>query len=409
MKFIHAADLHLDSPFLGLQNHIIPSKLWSLIRESTFTSFKKMVDDAIQQNVDFVLLVGDLFDRNDHSVRVETRFFEELNRLADHQIPVLISFGNHDYFNGDPSQLGYPANTTVFPNKVTTTNVVLRSGQRVAVTGFSFGSQWVKRPVIEDYPQATGKAEWHIGMLHGSLESLHSPAAHYAPFTLKQLLEKNYDYWALGHIHKRQSLDERGTINYSGNIQGRHINEPGEKGYLLVKSDQQSLKTSFVATAPIVWEELRLPLGKETVGALANTLVNKLKAYHFNKMHFLRIILTNRSQAPINVLKAISDGTLLAAVQDLNSQIWEQLNCWVTSIKLAQERPTIVSQLDQAYFDQARDDLFTADELRALAGSLKRVAFINQDLTVDDSFDDIFNRATTLLQENIDDQGGEVE
>lgn len=74
MKFIHAADLHLDSPFLGLQNHTIPRDLWDKIRNSTFTSFERIVNDAIEQNVDFVLLVGDLFDRNDHSVHAETFF-----------------------------------------------------------------------------------------------------------------------------------------------------------------------------------------------------------------------------------------------------------------------------------------------------------------------------------------------
>lgn len=406
MKFIHAADLHLDSPFLGLQNHTIPRDLWNKIRNSTFTSFERIVNDAIEQNVDFVLLVGDLFDRNDHSVHAETFLVQQLNRLNDHQIPVLISFGNHDYFSGRVNQLGYPENTYVFSNKVATTTLLLKDGQRVAISGFSFGSQWIKDPIIQDYPQASD-ADWNIGMLHGSLATLNSPEANYAPFNLNQLQEKGYDYWALGHIHKRQSLNPQKTINYSGNTQGRHINESGEKGYLMVEAAQHVLKPKFVATAPIIWQTIQIEFNGESVGELPETIFSHLASLNFYKLSFLRVVLDSHITIPSDILKAIFDGTFLTALQNLNTQNWQQLNCWITSIKVHQSKPVIISRLDQAYFDQAKLETFTKETLFDLAGSLKALSFINDDLNAQDTLNDIFNRSTAILQENIDHEEGD--
>ncbi len=117
MKFIHTADLHLDSPFLGLKNHSLPDDLWEKIHQSTFDSFQKIIDEAINDQVDFVLLVGDLFDREERSVAADAFLMAQLNRLKDHEIDAFISFGNHDYSTADPSSFGYPDNTYVFPTR----------------------------------------------------------------------------------------------------------------------------------------------------------------------------------------------------------------------------------------------------------------------------------------------------
>ncbi len=97
MKFIHTADLHLDSPFLGLKNNGLPDELWEKVHQSTFDSFKRIIDGAIEQQVDFVLLVGDLFDREERSVAADAFLINQLNRLKDHEIEAFVSFGNHDY------------------------------------------------------------------------------------------------------------------------------------------------------------------------------------------------------------------------------------------------------------------------------------------------------------------------
>ncbi len=408
MKFIHAADLHLDSPFLGLQNHTMPTELWNRVRESTFSSFNRLVNDAIEQQVDFVLLVGDLFDRNDHSVYAETFFIEQLNRLDKAGIPVLISFGNHDYFSGDVSQLGYPQNTFVFPNHAATTKLTLKDGQRVAISGFSFDKQWIREPVIQDYPQRATDVNWHIGMLHGSLAASKSPEANYAPFSVGQLEAKDYDYWALGHIHKRQSLNSMGTINYSGNTQGRHINEPGEKGYLLVATDHQALTTKFIPTAEIIWQTLQLPVSQARAGALADVVFKQLTTRDFKQLAFIRVVLVSDQPASADVLKAVSDGSLLATLQNMNSRNWQSLNCWLTSVKIHQSQPAIISHLDQQYFEEVKQATFTSGQLKELAGSLKTTSFIHDDLEMTDTAADIFDRAMAILQENSQREAGDT-
>lgn len=401
MKFIHAADLHLDSPFQGLHNDSLPTPLWEQIRQSTFTSFRRIVDGAIDQNVDFVLLAGDLFDRQERSVSARVFLIQQLQRLADARIPVLIIFGNHDYYSGDLKQLGYPDNTSVFGNQVETKKIQLLNGQVVAITGFSFQNQWVNEPMINDYPNAVA-ADWNIGMLHGSLAGLDSPEANYAPFTLEQLQSKNYDYWALGHIHKRQSLDDKGLINYSGNTQGRHINETGEKGYLLVQSTGHELTTAFQPTSPIVWEVVAMKITDKSVDNLANSIMNALSKQHYSKLHFIRIRLTADQAIPDKILESLASGDLLTAVQQMNTGSWQQLNTWVTSIKAATGSQRIIGSLDQSFFDEAKQQTLTSEQLDQLTQqSLDKYPFIKADLATRNSQQDIFEQTTAILQHHV--------
>ncbi len=400
MKFIHAADIHLDSPFLGLQNETLPNELWQQIRESTFTSFTKIIDDAIKLNVDFVLLVGDLFDRADRSVHAEVFLHEQLSRLDEAGIPVVISFGNHDYYQGDPKQLGYPDNVKVLPNQVATVQLNLKTGETVSISGFSFSSQWIHEPMVVNYP-APAATDWNIGMLHGSLATLNSPEANYAPFSVDELAAKHYDYWALGHIHKRQSLDRAKTINYPGNTQGRHINESGPKGYLLVSSTTDQLVPSFHATAPIVWELLDLDLDNESSSTIVDQILAKVAAQKYEVPHFLNIRLTANRGLSDSASTDILTGDMLAAVQSVNRKNWQELKAWISAIHLTPPKHVVVSQFDQDFFNQAQQNLFNNETLQSLAGSLRKVGIIREDLKSADTSIDIFNQSIEILRANI--------
>ncbi|KRM43497.1 metallophosphoesterase family protein [Lentilactobacillus parafarraginis] len=400
MKFVHAADLHLDSPFLGLQNDAIPVDLLDRVRQSTFQSFERIVDDAITNRVDFVLLAGDLFDRNDHSVAAEVFFLDQLNRLANQHIPVFLLFGNHDYFDGDVASLGYPKNTYVFPSNVATTKLETHQGERIAISGFSFNKRWVREAKIADYPEATGNG-YHIGMLHGSLESLNSPDGNYAPFTLDQLEAKHYNYWALGHIHKRQSLDAGKTINYPGNPQGRHINEAGEKGYLMVHTENGQFHADFHATAPIVWRVITQKAGQQSTGKLAAQILRAVTDARFETLSFCRIQIIMDSTADATTTAQILSGELLETLQNQLATTWRQRNCWITSIKVDQAQTVQLSGIDQQYFDQASQQLFKGDQVKQMAGSLTHYPFIQRDFMAQDSLQDIYQRAKALLQENV--------
>lgn len=264
MTFIHAADLHLDSPMLGLRH--LPQTIFQRLKESTFISFSKIIDVAIQHGVDFVILAGDLFDGEDRSIRAQTRFRKQIERLAQYQIPVFIVHGNHDHLSGKWANIPLPPNAYVFPPELERQMVINEDKVSAALYGFSYPHRHVTERRIDDYKKQ-GEADFHIGILHGNLEGT-SDHGNYAPFTLADLIEKQLDYWALGHIHKRTELSEEPPIIYPGNIQGRHRKETGEKGCYLVTMSDMDKNLEFIPTSDCVWQEI------EVDGSSAQTIAD---------------------------------------------------------------------------------------------------------------------------------------
>lgn len=260
IKFIHAADLHLDTPFLGLEQ--ISAELSEVMREAPFQSFQKIVDKAIGHRVDFVLLSGDLYNTQKINIQAQSRFITQLKRLDQAEIPVFIIRGNHDYLTEETRTLTLPLpeNVYTYSEEVATHTIYTKKNKKIAVSGFSYESQWVHDRKVAEYPERMKNVDMHIGMLHGDVESITSVGGNYAPFTVEELRQKNYDYWALGHIHQKQQLSTHPLAIYPGNIQGLHKNETGEKGCLLVEWSERSEKIEFIPTARIVWEQLSIDL-----------------------------------------------------------------------------------------------------------------------------------------------------
>ncbi|MFB4167075.1 exonuclease SbcCD subunit D [Virgibacillus sp. JSM 102003] len=242
ISFIHAADLHLDSPFKGLAH--IPEHIFKKVRNSTFDALDRLVQTAIDKKVDFVLIVGDLFDNEKQSLKAQVRLRGAFEELQHHDINVYLSYGNHDFINGNIHPVTYPDNVYIFPNeKVTHFTFEKNNDTSAAIYGFSYENRSVLAEKTKEYQRIPGKIPFHIGMLHGSL---HSNTDHdvYAPFYLSDLTKKNFDYWALGHIHQREVLKETPPIVYPGNIQGRNRKETGEKGcYHVVLSETDTTMT----------------------------------------------------------------------------------------------------------------------------------------------------------------------
>ena len=228
IKFIHAADLHLDSPFLGLSD--LDEKLFEKIKESTFNALNKLVNEAIKHRVDFVLLIGDLFDNSEQSLKAQVKLKNAFDQLNEHKINVYMSYGNHDFIQGNLYPIEYPENVFVFPDeKVSHFTYYQNEKPMVNIYGFSYETRAVTQNKIAEYNQVNAEVPYHIATLHGSADHAHGHA-NYAPFKLSELKDKPFDYWALGHIHKRKILSESPPIVYPGNIQGRHRNETGDKG-----------------------------------------------------------------------------------------------------------------------------------------------------------------------------------
>lgn len=250
IRFFHTADLHLESPFKG--SFQLPNRVTEELRGSTFKAFSRVVDRALKEQPDFVLIVGDIYDGENRSLSAQYNFQQQLERLNNEGIPVVISYGNHDHLSGSWTRLSLPENVYEFTEDVTVHTLIIR-GQRVHIHGFSYKQRHIEQPMIELYPKKMDD-DLHIGMLHGSVDTDLEHAV-YAPFTISQLTEKQYDYWALGHIHKRQVLSQQPPIIYPGNIQGRHRKESGEKGYYDVELSSEDCQFTFQETTVIRYME----------------------------------------------------------------------------------------------------------------------------------------------------------
>ncbi|WP_243291467.1 DNA repair exonuclease [Bacillus sp. FJAT-47783] len=258
VTFIHTADLHLDSPFIGM-NHL-PDAIFQRIKESTFQSFKRTIDVAIKERVDFLLISGDVYDQKDRSLKAQLFFQKQMVRLYEKGINVYIIHGNHDYTKGNSIHLDLPENVHIFSDEDVECVCYERDGEPLAsLYGYSYPERVVTENMSKRYNK-TANTPFHIGLLHGSIagEREHEP---YCPFRLSDLIEKDFDYWALGHIHKRQVLhDKTPVIVYPGNIQGRHLKELGEKGIYLVELKETGANYQFIPTAPIIFREYEIKM-----------------------------------------------------------------------------------------------------------------------------------------------------
>lgn len=312
IRFIHTADLHLDSPFKGLKQ--LHPHLYEEIYQSTFRSFHSIVTQAVEQQVDFLLISGDIYDEENQSVKAQAYFRDEMGRLKAAGIPVFLSHGNHDFLGRETLKLQMPDNVTIFGTEPETRTIAAQSQEKVAVTGFSYGTRWVKERMIRQYPERSRDADFHIGMLHGYLESLHSLEGVYAPFSLQELNDKRYDYWALGHIHKREVLQEHPPVVYSGNIQGRNPNETEAKGaYLVTLQKGLPPQLDFIPSSPIIWKEKEISLKgiRSLQGLYAKVETEMEQAAEDEQGVFLSLILQDKEELPEQVMEKVQDGELL--------------------------------------------------------------------------------------------------
>lgn len=252
MRFIHCADLHLDSPLRGLERYEgAPSQD---MREATRRSFANIIDLALEREVDFVLIAGDVFDGDWLDFNTGLFFANQLRRLADADIRAFIVRGNHDALSKISKAVTLPKNVHIFKSSKPETVVDKNLG--FAIHGQSFATGVVTDDLAAQYPD-THSGLLNIGLLHTALAGRegHEP---YAPTTSEKLASKGYHYWALGHVHNREVVRENPWIVFPGNTQGRHARELGEKGCMVVEGDADEgiRSVEFVATDVARWQHL---------------------------------------------------------------------------------------------------------------------------------------------------------
>jgi len=255
MRFLHLADVHLDTSFAGRS-----AEVRRRLREASRDAFHRAVDLAIREDVHAFLIAGDLFDGERLSFQTERFLLEETERLGDHGITVVYATGNHDPGSpaSGPRPLPWPANVRIAAD-ATPRRFLLEDdeGEPVGyVTAVGHAGPRVADDLSRRLPRPAGTLP-EVALLHTQVHTSEGAGEHdpYAPSELTYLLLAGYDYWALGHVHIRQELSADPPIWYPGSLQGKSHADRGERGALLVDlSDRAAPLVSFRSLAPVRWD-----------------------------------------------------------------------------------------------------------------------------------------------------------
>jgi DNA repair exonuclease SbcCD nuclease subunit len=311
MKFIHAADIHLDSPLRGLSRY--EGAPVELMQTATRRAFVNMIDLACQEAVDFILLAGDLYDGDWKDYNTGLFFNQQMSRLREANIKVFMVLGNHDASNAITRQLRLPDNVIEFSDQEAETKYLEHLG--VAIHGQSFANKAITDDLSANYPDAISDY-FNIGVLHTALNGRNGHD-NYAPCTIPGLLSHGYDYWALGHVHQREIIHEKPWIVFSGNLQGRHVRETGAKGCSLVTVEDGQTKLSHVSVDVLRWQACTLDVSEITV---AEDLLDKAHSA-------VTTALENAEDRPL-ALRFVITGT-----SPINNELHSNSERWLNEIR----------------------------------------------------------------------------
>ena len=370
MHFLHCADLHLDSPLRGLERYEgAPAQD---MRDATRRAFVNVVDVALEREVAFVLLAGDVFDGDWLDFNSGLFFANQLRRLADAAVRVFIVRGNHDALSKISKSVPLPKNVHVFKSARPTS--VIDEVLGIAIHGQSFATGVVSDDLAAQYPDAR-PGLLNIGLLHTALAGREGHES-YAPTTPERLAAKGYQYWALGHVHAREVVRERPWIVFPGNIQGRHARELGAKGCVVVEGDADDgiRSVEFVATDVARWQHLKVDatdLGQiDDLQAAVELAVRDAVRDAGDRLLAVRLSITGRT--PLH-------GALVGRPDAFRAQVCAWLNeasggaAWLEKIRLSVSAPLDLTAL------AGRDDPFgillrRLDQLAADPQSLATLA-----------------------------------
>ena len=380
MRFIHTADIHLDSPLTGLSAYQdAPAEL---LRTATRDAFENLVSEAISETVDFMVIAGDLYDGGWRDFNTGIFFVRQMGRLKLAGIPVYLLLGNHDAENEMTKKLVLPDNVHKFPTGKAGT--FLLPELRVALHGRSFKEAATTENLAVTYPDPV--PGWlNIGVLHTALGG---NAAHlnYAPCSIAELEARGYQYWALGHVHEHRVWRGTTTIAFPGNLQGRHIRETGPRGALMVSAQGAEIESVERLTTDVLrWHALSVDVSQasglaDAVRAVGQSLEELLRKAEGDLPMAVRVTLYGSSAAHGHLfgLDAQLRAEVLAQAASLSAErLWiEKVRVETTPVATAQDisaRSDAVADL-QALLSRAGSDATflqgLQDDLMLLVGKV---------------------------------------
>jgi len=361
LKFIHCADLHIDSPFKGVGN--VNPELQSILCNSTFETFNRIITIAIENKVDFVLIAGDIYECENKSLRAQFKFREGLLRLLESGIQSYIVYGNHDPLNSWSATLKDVDGIHIFGDELKC-EVFEKNGTALAkIYGVSFGRADTIDNLALRFPEADGDVPC-IGLLHANVGGrLDDP---YSPCTVEDLSSKKMDYWALGHVHAFEIIKKANpAIVYPGCSQSRNATETGGKGCCLVTLKAgQDPNIQFISTDFVRYAQSDVDISD--CSSIDETVDSILARCHdvsagFNGCHaIIRLSLKGRTSLH-NELK--KDG-VIQDITDRIRKIMERIKpiIWLEKLSLNTAKPYEVDVLRQGK-DFNADIISICDEL----------------------------------------------
>ncbi|MCF8000234.1 MAG: DNA repair exonuclease [Halanaerobiales bacterium] len=280
VKFIHTADLHLGSRIQ--LNKDFDSDLDEGYKNAVYNSFDKIIEAAIENDVNFLIISGDVFDNESRSVKATRYFKEKCEKLKEHGINIYLINGNHDPYRREGELLQLPKNVKICDTEEVSTFEIYEEGKLIArVLGQSYRGSSESRKMCTFYT-APDQSVYNIGLLHTQLDPNDS---NYVPVSKKDLLDNEHiDYWALGHIHQNQVINDHiPYIIYPGIPQGRDIGETGIGGYYLVNLEPENTYYEFKKTSDYIFERLEInlsELNKDTLSELIYFLKKEIDKYY---------------------------------------------------------------------------------------------------------------------------------
>lgn len=313
IRFIHAADLHLGGKFKDFKE--LPKKYSDFLNSSGYNAYQKLIDTAVEEQVDFVIFAGDIYNVEDKNLKAQVEFKKGMNRLSEHSIPVFVIHGNHDYLGGTKFNLALPENVHVFSKKVEHKQLTTKTGASVELVGFSYGQNHISEKMVDQY-EKLGVADYSIGILHGNFGG-RQEHGNYAPFTITDLREKEFQYWALGHIHKRDIVSTSPYAVYPGSLVGRNRKETGAKGFYQVTLDGADCHLDFIEAAEVKWLEMDIVFeevtGFDSLITKIQRELRELKEIGTSTLLHLRLDFSNCENVDYSILK---EEEVLSALQN---------------------------------------------------------------------------------------------